>query len=695
MAVDPSAPSQSIKAHIQGDISGQVAVGTYIWQNSVHGGVVNINVHQQGPRWRERPTPVLRLPHRAFPDLLDREMEVDAAQTALQSRQPVEFYGEAGLGKTTLLRHLAHHLSNTAYPDGVVYLPLQGRPLGDLFHHLFDAFYECNVTYKAIDVEARGALQKRNALILLDDLELGRDEVQVLLDVMPDCTFLLASEQRHLWGEGCAVALTGLPPDQALALVQQELGRPLTRKERPAAKALCSSLRGHPLRIRQAVALAQKEGRSLAEVARKVKPPSPAAALTAQIFQSLTEPQLRILAPLAVLDSAPVSAAHLGALTGFSNLTPILEALQQDGLVQAYGPGYSLAGTLAANLGQMWDLTPWAERALAYFTAWTEAQRQAPEHLMEDIQPILEIMEWGGRSGHWKEVLHIGKVIDSALAVSGQWEKWGKVLGLTLRAARSLQNQAVEAWTLHQLGSRALCKGDLGSAHNLLEEALHLREMLGDEAGAAVTRDNLSLLPALPPPPEEPPPPTKPLSPSRLAGSGPFWKLVGVLTTLAVVGGLAVIWALRPAQTPTPQAVVSSISTSMPLSTYMVIPTGTSTPQLTPTLTETASATPTLTPTSTPTPPALSPEPALGLISFATGVTDDNQPVGADTAFPADIEEIHAIFSYEGMSESDTWERHWYQDGEVVGSGSGVWDAGENGTFDLSLTGGGEPLGRR
>jgi Tol biopolymer transport system component len=59
----------------------------------------------------------------------------------------------------------------------------------------------------------------------------------------------------------------------------------------------------------------------------------------------------------------------------------------------------------------------------------------------------------------------------------------------------------------------------------------------------------------------------------------------------------------------------------------------------------------------------------------------------------SDIEEIHAFFDYEGMSESVTWERYWYQDGEEVASGSETWDAGESGTFDLSLTGGDEPLG--
>lgn len=93
------------------------------------------------------------------------------------------------------------------------------------------------------------------------------------------------------------------------------------------------------------------------------------------------------------------------------------------------------------------------------------------------------------------------------------------------------------------------------------------------------------------------------------------------------------------------------------------------------------------------TPTPASEEPTIGPITFATGINEDDQPIDAGTSFPGDIEEIHALFSYEGLSDSDTWERQWYQDDDEVGSGSGAWDAGESGTFDLSLTGGGEPLG--
>jgi Tol biopolymer transport system component len=105
---------------------------------------------------------------------------------------------------------------------------------------------------------------------------------------------------------------------------------------------------------------------------------------------------------------------------------------------------------------------------------------------------------------------------------------------------------------------------------------------------------------------------------------------------------------------------------------------------------------PTPTPASQPTPATSTPEarePIIGPIVFAAGVDDNNQPIGPSTSFASETEEIHAVFDYEGMSSSVNLERRWYQDGEEVGSGSGIWDAGESGTFDLSLTGGGQPLG--
>ena len=318
-------PAENIEAHIQGEISGQVAIGNNIIQiGSIHGGVVNIVQPEQQPRPQPRPSPIFLRP-RPFPGLLDREAEINAASAALQSALPVEFHGQAGLGKTTLLRHLAYHPADTSFPDGVIYLSARHQPVADLLQSLFDAFYESDAPFKPTDAQVRHALQGKQALILLDDVNLARDEVEALMDAAPGCTFLLASSERRLWGEGRAMALHGLPSDDALALVERELGRPLTPEERPAAQALCTALECHPLRLLQAAAMAREEGRSLAEVAVRLSPStmlrtgardkarrtealSPTEMLTAEALNSLQEPEQQVLAALATLGGASLPA---------------------------------------------------------------------------------------------------------------------------------------------------------------------------------------------------------------------------------------------------------------------------------------------------------------------------------------------------------------------------------------------------
>ena len=100
-----TAPAGDIQAQIQGEVSGQIAVGNFNVQiGSVHGGVVNIIPAEQQPVPQPRPTPLAVLP-RPFPGLLGRESEVAAATSAIAAATPVEFYSAAGWGKTALLRH--------------------------------------------------------------------------------------------------------------------------------------------------------------------------------------------------------------------------------------------------------------------------------------------------------------------------------------------------------------------------------------------------------------------------------------------------------------------------------------------------------------------------------------------------------------------------------------------------------------
>src|SRR5690348_10365894 len=109
----------------------QVAVGNYIVQiGRVEGGVVNI-LNNAPPPPRLRPQPVLLRP-KAFPGLLDRQMETATLIDALKSQESVECTGEPGAGRTSLLRDLAHQsqLANV-FSAGVVYFQVNRQSAPD------------------------------------------------------------------------------------------------------------------------------------------------------------------------------------------------------------------------------------------------------------------------------------------------------------------------------------------------------------------------------------------------------------------------------------------------------------------------------------------------------------------------------------------------------------------------------------
>ena len=338
--------------------SGQIAVGKYVVQiGSIHGGVVNIAMPDEQPHWQPRLAPVLLRPRR-FTGLLDRKVETSAATAAVHAAQPVEFYGSAGLGKTSLLRHLAYDLPNTSCADGVVYLSAHQQPVADLLQFLFEAFYESNIPAKSTEAQIRHALQGKRALILLDDIDLARNEVEALLDAAPQCIFVLASSERRLWGEGRVLALCGLPPDDALTLIEREIGRPLAGEELSATTQLCQLLAGHPLRLLQVAAVAREQGQSLVEITRWLQQEIPTEALTTQLLGSLSPSERRVMGTLAVFGSTPLYHEHLAALTGLSDLTSVVRVIapaqsgagSQPALQPQRRPGAALAPCLGFNL---------------------------------------------------------------------------------------------------------------------------------------------------------------------------------------------------------------------------------------------------------------------------------------------------------------------------------------------------------
>ncbi|GEM_PF-1844905 len=506
ISVSHPSPNNNFEANVK-ENRGQVAVGKYFLQiGSIHGGEVKLALPEQQPCPHLRSTPVLMLP-RPFPDILGRKLEIEDAMATLKSALPVEFYAEAGVGKTTLLRYLANHPQIAQiFPDGIVYLLARKQTLADLLQSLFEAFYESDVPFKPTYSQIQQNLQSKKALILLDEVQLSRDEVVDLLNVAPDLTFLLASPERCLWGEGKVEALQGLPLDDALALLKRELGRSLTSEELPAAEAICKALNGHPLELLQTVAWVGKDNRDLVSVARQVQSATSPKELLAQLLESLPEPDKRVLALLAALAGVAMLIRQAAALTHISQIDSILKKLQERHLVQSDGTRYSLSSNLVELLQQRWDLTGWLEKALTYFRTWAAHNQPAPNELLAESDVLLQILEWTVKTQRWTDTLPLVTIVEGALALSGQWDKWNQAMQWSLQAARSLGDQAAEAWTLHQLGTRSLCLEESAIAQTYLNQALEIRESLGDQIGATLTRNNLNLLLSTSPIPDSEPP---------------------------------------------------------------------------------------------------------------------------------------------------------------------------------------------
>ncbi|MDQ6828179.1 MAG: NB-ARC domain-containing protein, partial [Gemmatimonadota bacterium] len=274
-----AAASRNISVNVGGSATGQMIVGDHNLVVSADHGAV-INVVQGERRAAPRPRASDSLPRPRDPvGMLDRHAEVEAATSAVRERQPVELHGQSGIGKTTLLNFLANHVDGIEFPDGIVCLSARRYEMEDVRQSLYEAFYESDLPFKPSEAALRLALRDKRALILLDDTTLPREDAEELLDIAPRCAVVIASPDRRLWrGEVLARGVRGLPPADALALAERELGRTVSDDERATLGAICASLEGVPLRVVQTMAMAREDNRSLADVARELGVSSPSGA---------------------------------------------------------------------------------------------------------------------------------------------------------------------------------------------------------------------------------------------------------------------------------------------------------------------------------------------------------------------------------------------------------------------------------
>ena len=537
-----------VEANIGGDVSGQIAIGDYILQvGDINGGVVNIVSPAAKVSFDRRPRPVNLRP-RIFPALLDRTLETEAARNALSSSTPVTVFGENGIGKTSLLRQIAHLPESKNFSDGVAYILARGVEMDDLLQSIFDAFHTSSDGQKPTDGQIRADLKEIQALIILDDLTLNREDAAFLLDVMPQSTFVLASMERILWGEGQAVALDGLPEDHSLELFERELGRTLLTNEKPVAAQICKVLLFHPLQILQTASLIREDGLSISEAFKKLtetRSQSPVLEIT---LQRSSETQKKILSLLAVAGGFVLSHQQLAALTKSTSLDEEIKALIGRGFVEVQGASFSLSGEAVSSLGKMWDLSGWEDALINHISDWLKT---GPQDMLVDqvADTLFYLIKRAGEKKQWPHVVTLGRSLERLYVLRKKWQGWLKVLEYLRIAAHALADRKLEGWVLHQLGSRAMCMGSKELAQNFFKEALNIRRMIGDKSGMAVTQHNMNILLNLPLP-------IKVVRPSgfrRWVMYGMIGGVTGLVLILALISGIFFLSYLdEPTATPIP-----------------------------------------------------------------------------------------------------------------------------------------------
>jgi Divergent InlB B-repeat domain len=498
------------------------------------------------PTKQLRPMPLQGGPP-PFPDRVDREAEAAAVLDWGEPPRAVNLYGESGIGKSYVLAVAANEPGARALHDGVVSLFAKSLPLQDMLQACFEEFWDCEPPFKASDAEIRRALREREALVVVDSVELPPDEAQALVGAAPGCRFVLASREQTLW-DGKAVELAGLPEPDALALFERELGRALDGAERADAAAICQALAGHPLKIRQRAAEARRNGQPLSELRAEVEADGGS---RQRLLERAAPEEERVLRLLALLDGASIGEERLAELTGLPNAGEVAARLADKRIVHAHSPRYSVDSGLAGEIASLWPVTEDEEWVLTAVTRWAESNRLEFGQLAEELGALLALFRRAARRpGFEKLVVRLGRAIDATLAWSRRFGAWGEVLAAVLAAAERLGDQAAVAWALHESGVREVALGRVRLGRQQLRKAERIRRSIGDDAGLAATRHNLAV--------------ARP----RLAFLGPLGVLplatlpLVILALVLASGGGAAAWFLSHHHHPQRSVVTSATSTT-------------------------------------------------------------------------------------------------------------------------------------
>lgn len=269
--------------------------------------------------------------------------------------------GIGGVGKTTLAVHVAHQ-ARSAFPDGQLYIDLQGagtraaepetvlgaflRALGTADSAIPDSLEERAALYRSV-------LDGRRVLVLLDN---ARDAAQIrpLLPGTEGCAALVTSRVRMVDLAGAhLVDLDVMSPEEALQLFTKIVGEERVAAERKAALDVVAACGFLPLAIRIAASrLAARRTWTVSVLAEKLgderrrldelQAGDLAVKATFELgYGALDRQQARAFRLLGLADGPDISLSAAASVLGLpvDEAEEVLESLVDTSLLESAAPG--------------------------------------------------------------------------------------------------------------------------------------------------------------------------------------------------------------------------------------------------------------------------------------------------------------------------------------------------------------------
>jgi energy-coupling factor transporter ATP-binding protein EcfA2 len=447
-----------------------------------HEATVVLDRKGEQPQQQRRYRPSL-LPRRGRTPL-GRERDLRAITAAITTGGPVQLYGPQGIGKSTLLRFLAHSFADSG--QDVVYLDAGDRDVDDVLQDLFEACYDSS-EYLPARAELSRLMAGVSVRVFLDDLDCSAKELQELGKAAPDADLVFTSTSQGPHGARSAFELAGLPREVAFELLTQELGRPLRADEGAAAERLWQASGGRPLQLLRAAAAARTA------VGGVVRLPDAQAsdALMPALLSELGPSERAVLALFATFPDARVAAPLLADLSGEADAAALSQRLATLGLLVDTPGGYRLAAGVVEHLPDEARLGPAAiERAAILMTAWVAA---SPPAVVGAHTTLLTALVNAASQAHPGIAVQLARAAAPMVARSVRPGGWQRVLDAGLAVARKAHDRAAQAYFQHETGIRALGLGKPAAAAAAFTAAAALWHQLGDATGTSITLDAQAL----------------------------------------------------------------------------------------------------------------------------------------------------------------------------------------------------------